>query len=65
MRVSLGDTLHLYLLDYEKITWEEYAEVVAPENRPSEYATMVLWLRNRGKVTKRLDTEDELRAAPD
>jgi len=65
LRVSLSDTLHLYMLDYGKITWEEYAEWVPQEHRPPEYATLALWLRNQGKVTAREDAEDKLRQPPD
>ena len=59
MHVSLHDTLYLYLLDYGKITWDEYADEILVENRPPEYATLALWLRNKGSVTKRESKEAE------
>jgi hypothetical protein len=56
-----GDDLYLIRLEANEISWWEYARNVSPVSRPSQYLTYWSFLKNRGKLPKRLVKEAEWR----
>lgn len=52
--VDLNDDLYLVLLETDHITYEEYVRTVPASRIPPEYATIALFLKNKGKVSERI-----------
>lgn len=57
--MNLDYDLQLILLETGNISYTEYCEAVPEIHRPREYATLELFLRNKGKASKRLAKESE------
>ncbi|MFC0187783.1 hypothetical protein ACFFJY_05750 [Fictibacillus aquaticus] len=55
------DDLYLIQLESNKVSWWEYARKVAPPKRPDQYLTYWSFLKNRGKLPKRIVKEAEWR----
>ncbi len=55
------DDLYLLKLESNELSWWEYARKVLPENRPNEYMTYWSYLKNKGKIPRRLIKEAEWR----
>lgn len=60
--VNLGAELYLALLEEGEMSYEEYCNHVPAYNRPKEYKTYALFLKNRGAASKRIAKEDEWKA---
>ncbi len=56
-----GDDLFLIRLEANEISWWEYARNVSPVSRPKQYLTYWSFLKNRGKLPRRLVKEAEWR----
>lgn len=52
--VNLHHDLQLILLEEGVISYDEYCEQVPSHAIPPEYATFILFCKNRGKVSKRI-----------
>lgn len=57
--VRLDFELYLILLEYNKISYEEYCDYVPDIHRPKEYKTYTLFLKNKGKASRRISKEAE------
>jgi len=55
--VQIKDDFYLVLLESDRITYDEYIKSVSFV--PKEYATYELFLKNKGKVSKRIKKEGE------
>jgi hypothetical protein len=55
------DDLYLIRLEANEISWWEYARNVSPISRPQQYLTYWSFLKNRGKLPRRLIKEAEWR----
>ncbi|KSU83575.1 hypothetical protein QUF84_19965 [Fictibacillus enclensis] len=55
------DDLYLIMLESNEMTWWEYARKVSPNVRPKQYKTYWSFLKNKGKLPKRLVKEAEWR----
>jgi hypothetical protein len=53
-----GMTLFL-MLETGTLTWEQYSEMVPPDQRPNEYKDLASFTKNKGKVSKRWEKESE------
>ncbi|MEC5422124.1 hypothetical protein QGM71_01280 [Virgibacillus sp. C22-A2] len=57
--VNLSYDLYLILLDHNKVSYQEYASHVPQDERPKEYLTYALYLKNKGKALKRVQKQAE------
>lgn len=54
--------LLLVLLECDYISYTQYIADVEPEDIPPEYATYALFMKNKGKASKRIAKEMEWRS---
>lgn len=59
--VRLDYDLYLVMLELDLMTYDEYVKSVPAYERPKEYETYALFLKNKGKATKRMQKEAEWR----
>lgn len=52
--VDLAHDFYMVLLENDHITYEEYVRNVPASSIPPEYTTIALFLKNKGKVSKRI-----------
>ena len=52
--VNLSHDLYLVLVEEGLISYDEYVRHVPMSSIPPEYATLTLFLKNKGKVSKRI-----------
>ena len=57
--VNLSHNLHRILLEDGFITYDEYVRQVPSYAIPPEYATVALFMKNKGKVGERIQREGE------
>ena len=51
--------LYLILLEQGRISYEEYRNKVPAHLVPNEYKTLLLFIKNRGKASKRVSKQAE------
>lgn len=57
--VDLGPLLCLVMLEEDILPYHEYVRKIPQHEIPSEYATYALFLKNKGKASKRISKEAE------
>lgn len=57
--VNLNADLYMVMLENDLISYEEYCETIPEHDIPKEYKTLALFLKNKGKASKRIIKETE------
>ena len=58
--VNLSHNLHRVMLEEDYITYDEYVRLVPSYAIPPEYATVALFMKNKGKVAERIQREGKV-----
>lgn len=58
--VDMSHMLYLVMLENDHISYDEYVRHVPDYAVPPEYASVALFLKNKGKVGERIQKEGEL-----
>lgn len=57
--VNLSHDLHLIMLEEGLLSYDDYLKAVPASIVPSEYKTLTMFLKNRGKASRRIQKESE------
>ena len=57
--VDMSHMFYLVMLEQDQISYDEYVRQVPAFSIPPEYATVALFMKNKGKVGERIQREGE------